>query len=141
MSDFGTGFGAVGNGNSVRGPDLSLRVSLTPSRALLRAASRSRLLAGAGARAGPASRRGPNTSSADFDGVGEPGEAAGADVTEGADDDGAGLRLRSAGVVAAGGEDVVFAELGGTAAGAAAGATADAGATLVGAGDGKVGGT
>ena len=45
--------------------------------------------------------------------------------------------MRSAGVVAAGGEDVVFAELGGTAAGAAAGA----GATLVGAGDGKVGGT
>ena len=135
MSDFGTGFGAVGNGSSVRGPDLSLRVSLAPSRALLRAASRSRLLAGAGARGGPASRRGPNTSSADFDGVGEPGVAAGAD------DDGAGLGLRSAGVAAAGGEDDVFAELGGTAAGAAAGATADAGATLVGAGDGKLGGT
>ena len=133
MSDFGTGFGAVGNGNSVRGPDLSLRVSLAPSRALLRAASRSRLLAGAGARAGPASRRGPNTSSADFDGVSEPGVAAGADVTEGADDDGAGVRERSAGVVVAGGEDVVLGAVGAVAAGA--------GATLVGAGDGKVGGT
>jgi hypothetical protein len=110
MSDFGIGFGAVGNGNNVFGPVLSL----APSRALLRAASRSRLLAGAGAAAGLTSRRGPNTSSADFDGVGEPGVAAGARsfagavVVAGVDDDGAGVKLRSAGVVVAGGEEVVF---------------------------------
>jgi hypothetical protein len=110
MSDLGIGFGAVGNGSSVRGPV----PVFAPSRALLRAASRSRLLAGAGAAAGPTSRRGPNTSSADFDGVGEPGVAAGARsfagavVVAGVDDDGAGARLRSAGVEVAGGEDVVF---------------------------------
>ena len=123
MSDFGTGFGAVGNGSSVRGPV----PVVAPSRALLRAASRSRLLAGAGTE--PASRRGPKISSADFAGVGEPGVAAGAD------DDGAGVRLRSAGGVVAGGAEVVFGAVLGSAGDAvedtaAAGAGATFGTTV-----------
>lgn len=130
MSDFTAGFGAVGKGNSVLGPDLSLRVSLPPSRALLRAASRSRLLAGAEG----ASRRGPKISSVDFaaDGTGEPGVADagtrsvegtlvvddGAVVEEGAGCAGAAFGLTADGDAAAGAGAVT-----GAAAGATVGAT------------------
>lgn len=134
MSDFTAAFGAVGNGNSVRGPDLSLRDSLPPSRALLRAASRLRLLVDAGA----ASRRGPKISSLDFagDGAGEPGVAdpgarsvTGALVVDGTVDDGAAVEVDAgcAGIafgLTAGGDAMVGADAAtGAAVGVIVGAT------------------